>query len=67
VVGTREVIGHDIEVYRITYTTRDLDGVEVDASGVPDAVQSRKLLDHVREPIGVKTPRTSKAYETPTR
>jgi dienelactone hydrolase len=33
VPGTREVIRHDIEVYRVTYTTRDTDGVEVVASG----------------------------------
>jgi fermentation-respiration switch protein FrsA (DUF1100 family) len=33
VAGTRELIRHDIEVYRVTYTTRDPDGVEVVASG----------------------------------
>ena len=33
VAGTREIIRHDIEVYRVTYTTRDTDGEEVVASG----------------------------------
>jgi fermentation-respiration switch protein FrsA (DUF1100 family) len=33
VAGTRDVIRHDIEVYRVTYTTRDTDGVEVVTSG----------------------------------
>jgi dienelactone hydrolase len=33
VAGTQELIRHDIEVYRVTYTTRDPNGVEVVASG----------------------------------
>jgi pimeloyl-ACP methyl ester carboxylesterase len=32
--GTRQWIRHDVEVYRVTYTTRDTDGQEVLVSGV---------------------------------
>lgn len=33
VAGTKELIRHDVEVYRVTYTTRDTDGSEIVASG----------------------------------
>jgi fermentation-respiration switch protein FrsA (DUF1100 family) len=33
VAGTREIIRHDVNVYRATYTTSDADGVDVVASG----------------------------------
>src|SRR5262249_38221258 len=33
VAGTQELFRHDVRVYRLTYSTRDVDGTEVTASG----------------------------------
>ena len=33
VPGTRELFRHDVKVYRLIYTTRDVDGTEVTVSG----------------------------------
>lgn len=54
VAGTREVIRHDVEVYRITYTTRDPDGSEIVASGailIPKVAGSLRVMCYCRGTI----------------
>jgi fermentation-respiration switch protein FrsA (DUF1100 family) len=52
--GTRELIRHDVDVYRVTYATRDADGTEVVASGavlIPKAAGKLRLMCYCRGTI----------------
>jgi fermentation-respiration switch protein FrsA (DUF1100 family) len=54
VEGTRGWIRHDVEVYRVTYATRDADGAEVVASGailIPKAAGKVPLMGYCRGTI----------------
>jgi acetyl esterase/lipase len=54
VEGTRGWIRHDIDVYRVTYTTHDADGTEVVASGavlIPKAAGKIPLMCYCRGTI----------------
>jgi acetyl esterase/lipase len=54
VEGTWGFIRHDVEVYRVTYTTRDADGTEVVASGavlIPKAAGKVPLMCYCRGTI----------------
>ena len=52
--GTEGLIRHDVEVYRVTYTTRDTDGSEILASGailVPKLAGSLRVMCYGRGTI----------------
>src|SRR3954452_21510655 len=54
VEGTRELVRHDVDVYRITYATRDTDGGEIIASGailVPRKIERPRLMCYCRGTI----------------
>jgi len=54
VEGSKELIRHDVEVYRVTYTTRDSDGSEVVASGavlVPKKAGPLRVMCYCRGTI----------------
>ena len=54
VEGSQELIRHDVEVYRVTYTTRDSDGSEVVASGavlVPRTAGPLRVMCYCRGTI----------------
>ncbi len=54
VEGSKELIRHDVEVYRVTYKTRDSDGSEVVASGailVPKKTGPLKVMCYCRGTI----------------
>jgi dienelactone hydrolase len=54
VAGTRDWIRHDVDVYRVTYTTRDTDESEIVASGailVPKAAGPHRVMCYCRGTI----------------
>ncbi len=54
VEGSKELIRHDIEVYRVTYTTRDTDGSEIVRSGavlVPKTIGPLRVMCYCRGTI----------------